>query len=532
MNRFLSILLTAWTACCAIAMAQDPAQSPIITIIHTNDTHSQIDPGKLRDGRLTGGVVERAAILEYFRQNQDPDLLYLDAGDMVQGSPYFNIFNGDLEMLCMNQQQLVASTLGNHEFDNGLESLDTMLGKADFPIICCNYHCEGTAIEHRIVPHMMLDNHGIKIGITGVSVDPDGLIFAKHWQGIRFEDPISAANREAALLRHEGCDLVIVLSHIGYLAAPNPGHKNVLDSDLAMASRDIDVIIGAHTHVNIENGVYFDNQNGQRVLVTQTGAKAAPIGLLQIAMKPGSTYDNCHYSVDSIVCSKIHPEDYDLTGFGQEMEDLVAPFREQLQEQMNVRLATAPESLTRGRTQSTLGNFTADAYLAIGQQLTGRQIDCSIMNNGGLRSDLPAGDVSIGTMFNIFPFENTIVVLDLPGSELEKLIQSNAGRKLDCWSGTQITLAMDGDRCYASDIKVGGQPIDPARTYTICTIDYLAEGNSGMSALTRCTDRLNTGILIRDAMIDYVRQLDAKGLTVSASLDDRVIDNTAPAADK
>lgn len=506
--------------------AQNAGQAPVITIVHTNDTHSQIEPATSRKGNQYGGVVERAALLEYCRQ-QTPDLLYLDAGDMIQGSPYFNVFDGEVEMLCMNQQQLIASTLGNHEFDNGLEFLHNMLSKANFPLICCNYHCEGTPIESQIVPHYMLENQGVKIGITGVTVSPVDLIFARNWAGIEFEDPCTAVNREAALLRQEGCELVIVLSHLGYFAAPRPGHKATYDSDLVAGCQGLDLVIGAHTHTNIEHGVYVNDLDGNPVLITQTGGKANPIGYLQITMKEGSRYANCHYSVDSIVCKKLHPEDYDLTEYGKDMMEFIAPYKESLDGQMSVRLGTCPEAMAKGNPQSKLGNFTADAFRQIGEKLTGKKMDVSVMNNGGLRGDMPAGDVTLGNIFGIFPFENTIAILEMKGSDLRQLIESNAGRKLDSWSGTEITLEMEGDRCVATRILIGGEPIDDDRIYNMCTIDYLAEGNSGMTALTRAISYQNTGILIRDAIIEFIKELDAKGQTVSAQLDGRVIDLTS-----
>ena len=508
----------------ATLLAQPGDIEPVITIIHTNDTHSQIEPAIGRQsGQPYGGVVERAALIDLFRQ-QDPDLLYLDAGDMVQGSPYFNIFNGELEMLCMNQQQLLATTFGNHEFDNGIEGLHAMLSLADFPVISCNYHCEGTALESLVIPHLILVNHGVKIGITGATCPPQGLIAARNWEGIRYEDPLTAVAREAAFLRSEGCDLVILLSHIGYKATAS--EDEMLDTQLASQSHDLDLIIGAHTHVNIERGTSVMDADQHPVFITQTGGKANPIGYLQITMKTGSRYPECQYSVDSIVCRKLHPEDFDITGLGREVEELVAPYRESLADKMSVSLAQAPQLLTKGHPQSTLGNFTADAMLVMGERLTGQHIDASLTNIGGLRNDLLAGDVTVGTLYSIFPFENALVVLDLKGSDLMELIDSNAGRKLDCWAGTQITLAMDGDRCYAADAKVGGQPIDPDRIYHICTVDYLAEGNSGMTALTRAAQTLKTGTTIRDAMISYVRSLGEQGKAVEASIDDRVIDHT------
>lgn len=522
--------------------AQVNSKAPIVTIIHTNDTHSQVEPALFKKGwsRLRGGAVERAAILEYYRQ-QDPDLLYLDAGDMVQGSPYFNIFNGEVEMLCMNQQKLVASTFGNHEFDNGLQFIADMLEKADFPLVCANYHCVNTIINHYVVPHLIVSSHDVKIGITGVTVDPNDLIFARNWAGITFEDPASAVNREAALLREEGCDLVIVLSHLGFEYNPKPGSSKMTDTELVSASHGVDLIIGGHSHTNIENGIYKNDADSLPVLITQTGGKDAPMGFLKITMKTGSRFAQCHYSVDSIYCVKLNPESLPkesllpdtpapdsltLISFGQEMQEILAPYQELMKEKMNVRLASAPEALNRNKVsgQCTLGNFTSDALRAVGERMTGQPIDVSVMNKGGLRSDFPAGDITLGDLYNTFPFENTMALIDLKGSDLKELIESNAGRGLDCWSGIQTDLELsEKEGCLtATNILVNGKEIDPERIYRVCTIDYLAEGNGGMSALTRATDRTITTVLLRDAMIDYVKDLDAAGKTVSALLDDRI----------
>lgn len=522
MRFILSLLLLLTTP----LLAQQQSEQPIVTILHTNDTHSQIEPAIGRKtGQPYGGVVERAAMVELFRQ-QDPDLLYLDAGDMVQGSPYFNLFKGELETLCMNQQRLVATTFGNHEFDNGIEGIAAMLNLADFPIISCNYHCEGTALETRVIPHLILTNHEVKIGITGVTCDPEGLITARNWKGITYEDPSQAINREAKLLREEGCELVVVLSHVGYMPNPKSEADAKLDPYLAQLSHDIDLIIGAHTHVNIEHGISVPNADGRPVYITQTGGKANPIGHITAKMKAGSQYANCHYSLDTIICKKLHPEDFDLTGLGQDVEELVAPYRESMSSQMNSVLGQAPQHMEKGHPQSRLGNFTTDALRQIGQQITGSVIDVSLCNVGGLRNEIAPGDVTVGSLYNIFPFENSLVVLDLKGSDLQELINSNAGRKLDCWSGTQITLKMDGDRCYAADIQISGEPIDPDKLYKVCTIDYLAEGNSGMMALTRAVKTVKTGVTIRDAMIDYVRAMGEEGKPITAEIDNRVIDLT------
>lgn len=513
MKKILSLI--AALSALVLAACQTGPDAPVVTIIHSNDTHSQIDPD-VRTER--GGVVERAAMLEYFR-SQTPELMYLDAGDMVQGSPYFNIFKGELEFLCMDQQQLIATTFGNHEFDNGLNSLDSLFAKSHFQLISSNYHCENTVMAKHVKPHLILNNNGVKVGITGVTCNPEGLIFSRYWDGITYENPVTAVNREAKILREEGCDLVVVLSHVGYIP-----QDSSMDVEIAQKSQDIDIIIGAHSHINIEDGLYVSNQNGQPVLITQTGGKANPMGYLAITMKRGSNYENCKYSVDSIVCKKLHPEDYDLTGYGQKMAKLIKPYADSVVATMNEVIGHAPMLMEKGRPQSTLGNFAADALRAMGEQAYGHAMDLGLTNNGGIRNVLPDGDVSVGTMYSIFPFENELTILEMKGSDVLDLINSLAGKKLEAMSGMNVTLELDGDRVYASSIKVGGKPVDPERIYYVATIDYLAEGNSGMGALTKAVKTTKTGILLRDLMIDYIKQLTARCEEIKADIDDRVID--------
>lgn len=297
-----------------------------------------------------------------------------------------------------------------------------------------------------------------------------------------------------------------------------------MDVEIAQKSQDIDIIIGAHSHINIEDGLYVSNQNGQPVLITQTGGKANPMGYLAITMKRGSSYENCKYSVDSIVCKKLHPEDYDLTGYGQKMAELIKPYADSVVATMNEVIGHAPMLMEKGRPQSTLGNFAADALRAMGEQAYGHAMDLGLTNNGGIRNVLPDGDVSVGTMYSIFPFENELTILEMKGSDVLDLINSLAGKKLEAMSGMNVTLELDGDRVYASSIKVGGKPVDPERIYYVATIDYLAEGNSGMGALTKAVKTTKTGILLRDLMIDYIKQLTARGEEIKADIDDRVID--------
>lgn len=507
-----TIILALQVASC-INTGED---NPIITIVHTNDTHSQIDPS-LSGGQPHGGVVERAATINQMRQ-EDPSLLYLDAGDMVQGSPYFNIYNGEVEILAMNQQGLVASTLGNHEFDNGLDGLAKMLSLADFPIVSCNYDCTGTIIEKYIKRQMIIKRNGVKIGITGVTVDPNSLIFNRNWEGIKYIDPTEAANKTAAELKAKGCDLIILLSHVGFFNSEEEG-----DLCIAKNSKNIDLIIGGHTHTNIENGVMVENAEGKPVWITQTGGKADLIGRISVKMTR-ATDKSTKYNVQDIIIDKLSPELYDAEEQGKAMSDFIAPYRDRLESQMSTIIGYAPATMTRTRPQSLLGNFTADALLQMGGEFYNHPMDMAIMNIGGMRSDLDKGDVTLGTMYRIYPFENTLSVLEIKGSHLEKAIKSMAGKKLEATAGAQITLETKNDRTQATDIKVGGNPIDPERTYYVATIDYLAEGNDGLTALTYADKYTNSGMMLRDVMTTWIKELTKKGLQVESELDNRVIE--------
>lgn len=492
---------------------------PELTFIHTNDTHSQID-GIYLDERPVGGVIERASFLELMRQD-DPQLVYLDAGDMVQGSPYFNIWDGKVEMKAMNLQGLIASTFGNHEFDNGIDFLSDMLNYACFPIVSCNYDVKGTSLEKFVRPSMVIERKGVKIGITGVTVDPNNLIFNRNWEGITYIDPSEAANKEAKNLKERGCDIVVLLSHVGYVTSDSLGDRRI-----AANSTDIDLIIGGHTHTNLENGELVNNLLGKPVMITQTGAKASPIGYINIkTKKAGKHADGTQaYAIKSISCKKLHPDLFDLRVYGRIMSDFIAPYRDSLDMKMGTVLGLAAHDMPRFRPQSPLGNFASDVLREGGTKFYGKPMDVGIMNVGGLRNDLYAGDIKLGDIYRIFPFENTLSILEIKGADLEEAIHQIEGKKLEAISGMQITLQTIDEHPRAVDMKVDGKPIDPERIYYVATIDYLAEGNDGLYALTKAVKNTNSGILLRNLMVDYVKEMSQNGKQIDGLIDNRIIE--------
>lgn len=233
-----------------------------LQIIFTNDSHSQIEPLKER-----GGFEARAAVIDSLRKD-NPNTILLDGGDMFQGSPYFNFYNGRVEVEGYNLMGYDAATLGNHEFDLGVDTLAARIKEMNYKIVCCNYNIQGTPLEGLISPYTIIEKNGWKIGILGLCVNPSGLISPQNIKGITYEDPIKAAEKYAGILRNkEKCNLIIALSHLGLFTSESP--DSICDKSLIENSKaDIDIIIGGHTHT--EHGVYrFANQNGDSVLVAQ-----------------------------------------------------------------------------------------------------------------------------------------------------------------------------------------------------------------------------------------------------------------------
>ncbi len=269
----------------AVTLAQEAdISSKSILVVHTNDTHSCIMPinpnyaDTLQADK--GGYLRRATLVSKLR-NEDPDLLLFDSGDFSQGSPYYNIFKGDVEISLMNYMGYDACTIGNHEFDFGLENMARIFRMADFPVVCCNYDFTGTVLQDIVKPYIILNRKGIKIGVFGLSPKLDGLVSAENYKGVRYLDPIEEANKVAKHLKlSEGCELIICLSHLGW------GESDIDDSRLIKATRYIDAVIGGHSHTYFTEPEYMVNADGQSVVCNQMGKNGRFVGTLLFEMVP------------------------------------------------------------------------------------------------------------------------------------------------------------------------------------------------------------------------------------------------------
>ncbi|MGN5953571.1 metallophosphoesterase [Sphingobacterium lactis] len=253
-----------------------------ITILHTNDVHSRVDPFPMDGSRFQGlgGVARRSTLINKIR-SEEPNVLLFDAGDIFQGTPYFNVFDGKLELELMSKLKYDAGTFGNHEFDNGLPGLLKHFDKANFPFISSNYDFSGTIMEGKSKEYEIFKRDGIKIGVFAVGVNLDGLVDPNSYKGVKISDPIEVAARMTKKLKQDlKCDVIICLSHIGY----SYDTDQVSDLVLAKNSKDIDLIIGGHTHTFLDKPTEVRNLDGKITLVNQTGRSGVNLGRIDIIL--------------------------------------------------------------------------------------------------------------------------------------------------------------------------------------------------------------------------------------------------------
>lgn len=253
-----------------------------LTILHTNDTHSCVMPlsvhlaDTLQAGR--GGFLRRIAMLKEERR-KDPGLLLFDSGDFCQGSPYYTLFKGDVESGLMNMMHYDAGTIGNHEFDFGLENMARVFKRLNFPIVCANYRFHEYGLDKIVKPYVILKRNGLKIGVFGLSPRLDGLVDHKNYRSTEYLDPVKTAQETADLLKKKHCDLVVCISHLGW------EEKGMGDQEVISHTRGIDLVLGGHSHTYFRQLRYVDNLDGKPVADDQNGKSGIYIGKMKITLE-------------------------------------------------------------------------------------------------------------------------------------------------------------------------------------------------------------------------------------------------------
>ena len=354
---------------------------------------------------------------------------------------------------------------------------------------------------------MLCRSAGLKIGFIGFGARLEGLVDPISCEGVTYSNPWENADKLAADLKHDGADLVIALSHLGYNAKSDAKYY---DKGLAMNTRNIDFIIGGHSHTFLNNAVYVTNMAGKHVPIVQTGSRGVCLGYMKINMKKTGKERFTYrlIPVDSRLDSRIDPD----------FAAVLKGYSSELEKTMEEVLGHCPATLRKGTPQGLLGNWAADAMAEICQDTFGAVPDMAICNNGGLRAELPAGNVTRSRIYSIFPFDNKLSLLEMKGSVLMQLF-ADISRGSQEPVSAQVQLNIKGGQ--VASVKLSGKAIDPNKIYKVCTLDYLS--NSDHYNLGSYVSRKDSDEFVYDLMCKHVQKLTAEGRKVEASYDNRIV---------
>ncbi len=462
-----------------------------LVILHTNDTHSQIEP----TDKDEGGVLRRKVLIDSVKA-KNCHVLLVDAGDAVQGTVYFNLYRGAAEQQLMNMMGYDLRIIGNHEFDNGIQGLKSMIDMSTAQILSSNYLFEDSLLRNKIAPYIIKNIEDKKIAFIAINIAPKGLVSAENYIGVGYIDGQLMADSLAKQLKEDfGADYVVALTHIGYDE----------DVKLANGSRYIDVIIGGHTHdlinsadKNCKLAHKVVNQNGDSVLIAQAGKSGKYVGEVTLNLDNGAKHSKV-IAIDSRL-DRVEPD--------STMVNLITHYGHGVDSLMNQKVAVAVVDLKKD--EAPLQNYVSDMALSQAKKMYGNDIDLSIINSGGIRNDIPQGDVSIGQIMGLLPFNNRIVVMTITGKDLLEAFDVMASRGGDCVS-ENVDAVFDAETKKCTMVKINGEQVDPQKIYTLATIDYLAGGGDYMTSLTRGNVVANGNKVLYDEMIEFLQsQKDAK----------------------
>lgn len=513
----LALAITAASGCVPIAYDNEaPAlvgQDVRLTILHTSDIHSRLleynfDPsftdnqlGLADDMGPYGGIAEISTILKEQRAKSSR-VLHLDSGDCFQGAIIFNEFAGEAEMRMQSAVGLDAAVVANHEFDKGAQNLADQYGAwGDFALLAANYDFKSSSLpwanqlEDEVLPSKLFDLDGLRVGVIGLGnlSSLNSIYDESNSMGITVIDAREAVRNEASILKSQGADLIVVVSHMGVNE----------DIETAKSVSEVDVIMGGHNHVALNPPLIVENEEtGKRIPIVHSGAFAKFVGRLDLVVRDGEVLSTSY---------QLFPVDSTVTP-DPEIVDILEEYSEQLDQDYNTDqvLGYATEELTRyGSTggDSMLGNLTAEAM----RFYPGVETEIALTNTLGIRADIPAGDITLDALYNSMPFDNSITTMFLSGREVQELLDYVAHRSSERGCNAQAQVAgirftMDCLNEKAEDILINGVPLDPDGTYELATNDYIAHGGSGFEVLERNTTQVDTGISIRDVVKTAILQ--------------------------
>jgi len=453
-----------------------------IRVYHTNDVHGWImrRPDKFQKDRLIGGG---AALASLIGRETGPKLV-LDAGDWWQGTPEGSLTKGVAVADVFNAVGYDAIVIGNHEYDNGGDDLRALIGKMKMPVLSANTFGSDGKLVPWVRPWIIKEVAGVKIGIFGLTTaNMRSLAFPKNIAGLVFRREVDVARDAVKALKKKGATVIIAVTHVG-LEQENSKFEG--DQTIAREVPGIDLIVGGHSHTFLTRPIRGDNGT----LIVQTGCYLVKVGRAELDIDPETK--KVVSSSDELI--DLWP---DRVGEDPAVKAIVAGHAEAVGKIFKTVIATAPVQMSReSDRESSIGDWMADCY----RDAAGA--DVALQNGGGIRADIPAGPVTLRTIFNVMPFDNTLVKLNMRGSDLRAVLDHGAGiARIAQISGAAVEVDRSkpaGERLASAE--VGGAPIDDTKMYSIVTLDFLTNGGDGYSVFDRFVSSETAGLFARDAL--------------------------------
>jgi 5'-nucleotidase len=487
-----------------------------LTVLHTNDLHAHIEPTRI--GRSTfGGYAKQATLIKKYRV-EDPNTILLNGGDTFQGTLFFTQYQGFADLSILNVMGYDGMAVGNHEFDLGPAALGDFASHATFPVLSSNLDVSAEPVlRTSIKPHAIKMVGGQKIGMIGATT-PELPSISSPGPNVKLLNLFDSIDKSIAALKSEGVDKIVLLSHLGY----------DLEKQVAKQCPGLDVIVGGHSHTYLgkPTGIQgFANPPGpyptvventeSRVLLVSSWEWGKVFGRIRVTFDDQGKVKSWA-DTNPILVEESIPDDPTVAA-------MVAAFNKPIDSLKQTVVAQAPFALGRensNRGNSVLGNIICDAMLAATEK-SGAKV--AIMNNGGIRANIDQGPITFEEVIQTSPFGNTLTVVDLTGAELLAALETGAARWGEDGRGLTIHVSKWTNVVYDVSKPVGrrvvsatvnGDPIEPAKTYRIVTNNFVAGGGDGFNSIKDAKgQRIETGILDRDALVDYLKQFKGEDVT-------------------
>ncbi|QFT63653.1 bifunctional UDP-sugar hydrolase/5'-nucleotidase [Roseivivax sp. THAF30] len=496
------------TTTCALALTAGTAQAWDLTILHTNDFHDRFEPINAYDstcapedneaGECFGGIARMVTAIEAAREEAGDNVLLLDAGDQFQGSLFFTEYGGEISAEFMNQLGYDAMAVGNHEFDNGPEGLAEFLDLVDFPVLSANIDVsQNNMLADRVQKSVTLDVNGEQVGVISVLAE-DTPETSSPGDTVIFSSIIDAAQAQVDALTEQGVNKIVLLTHVGFPA----------DRRLAEEVSDVDLIIGGHSHTLLSNededaaGSYPTEVNGVPIVTAYAYGKY----LGEVKLTFDDNGEVTQISGDPILLDASVAEDEEAVARIEELAQPLEELRNEVVAETGSAIEGSREVCRAGECQ--MGNLVTDAML---DRVSDQGVVIAFQNGGGLRASIEAGEVTMGDVYTVLPFQNTLSTFEVTGQDLIDALENGVSQmeegagRFPQVSGMSFTVdpsAEVGSRI--SEVMVGDEAIDPEATYAVVSNNYVRNGGDGYSMFVDAENAYDFGPDVAEVVADYL----------------------------